>query len=541
MSKGKNKNKNKNKIQTEGLKLTRAQEELMDNSVMQSYCDYITGIRTSPLGGFDGELAARASAGFVAAAKKAGVSPAVVAETASFLIEHIEDMQKKNPETWEEAATPLLNMAADLTVPQCNRNAGLHRDEIQAALDVGDFLCSVQGGEDALFSLPVQLSSGDDTADKFNVVLFNLAWGNKIGIIRRSEDDNWVLDLSLTKIYGFVLMQRLMIFHLGALARMRQIATYEVGKAAAKMCAEKERECLRLQSCLENMTGKVESLKAELKTAKHERDDAQNSEKQISERAARFETELSELRSGIDTARETAVREARAEVANLIDELTTAADTAGKTAASMEQQLDAAHKHTDELERELEQALEAATAFTTVDAPALESLTMQREPIAALASMEQLPRTCREAAELASKAFSNLVVTKRALTSASDWDGGPGETWEILRALSMAMRDGIFSGGSDLQTEFKIASGYTLTMRETRTTNADKRLRKLRTVKFDGETFDITPHVKGKSRGRNALRINFCPDAKHNRVIVGHIGSHLETYGTRRQKIAKSG
>lgn len=271
----------------------------------------------------------------------------------------------------------------------------------------------------------------------------------------------------------------------------------------------------------------------ELKTAQSELADERSARERI-------ERQLAELQADIDAAREQAADEARAENARLIDELTAETDRAGRDAESLSKQLDAAHERTDRLERDLEEALKAAPAAEpAAESPATASTVSA--PAAALSDMARIPRTCREAAEVAAVAFPNLAITSRALDSADEWDGDVGEVWEILRALSKALEGGMFSGGRDLQGEFKQASGYTLSMREVNQTNANKRLKKLRRINYDGEVYDITPHVKGRARGNDALRVYFSPDVKHGRVVVGRIGSHLETDGTRRKKMGKRG
>lgn len=321
-----------------------------------------------------------------------------------------------------------------------------------------------------------------------------------------------------------------------AIGRLLSITVNEAVSGMMRL-ADNNRSLL---DSLGELKAKWESTRADTETTLRKLDVIQMEIDQ--ERTAResAEKQLAELQADIDAARKRAAEDARAENARLIDELTAETDRAGRAAESLSKQLDAAHERTDRLERDLEEALEAAAASASVPAvPA--AAPAASAPAAALASMERIPQTCREAAELAAVAFPNLAVTEAALDSAAEWDGGPGEVWEILRALSEAMSSGLFSGGRDLQGEFKQASGHTLSMREVNQTNANKRLKKLRRITYDGEVYDITPHVKGRARGNDALRVYFSPDVKRGRIVVGRIGSHLETDGTRRKKMGKRG
>jgi hypothetical protein len=52
----------------------------------------------------------------------------------------------------------------------------------------------------------------------------------------------------------------------------------------------------------------------------------------------------------------------------------------------------------------------------------------------------------------------------------------------------------------------------------------------------DGKEWDMTPHVKWGNSAPKCLRVYFAVDRDQKRLIVGHCGDHLDTYGTRRRK-----
>ena len=65
------------------------------------------------------------------------------------------------------------------------------------------------------------------------------------------------------------------------------------------------------------------------------------------------------------------------------------------------------------------------------------------------------------------------------------------------------------------------------------TTKSDKKLRRLRRVKYRGTEVDISAHVKCNGRGRSYMRIHFYVDRERKLIVIGHCGDHLKTSGTR--------
>ena len=49
---------------------------------------------------------------------------------------------------------------------------------------------------------------------------------------------------------------------------------------------------------------------------------------------------------------------------------------------------------------------------------------------------------------------------------------------------------------------------------------------------YEDKAIDITPHVKARV-WRERLRVYFETDRARGRIIVGHVGGHLETYETK--------
>ena len=87
---------------------------------------------------------------------------------------------------------------------------------------------------------------------------------------------------------------------------------------------------------------------------------------------------------------------------------------------------------------------------------------------------------------------------------------------------------------ADIEKNFDERSKYQLTMTEGKLTKRDSALMASRELVFEGDTIDITPHVKWGSSEPRMLRIYFAFHDVTNRIIIGHIGQHLPTAGTRK-------
>lgn len=133
-----------------------------------------------------------------------------------------------------------------------------------------------------------------------------------------------------------------------------------------------------------------------------------------------------------------------------------------------------------------------------------------------------------------------LVITAEALSSAANYAAFDSihEAWEMLSDLSRLVHDMKFKPpkdfSGDFEAYFNAKSRYELTMTETAATKKDKALMDLRQVEFGGKAFDVTPHIKWGSKEPKLLRIHFAFDEEHKKIIIGFVGQHLRTAGTRK-------
>lgn len=150
-----------------------------------------------------------------------------------------------------------------------------------------------------------------------------------------------------------------------------------------------------------------------------------------------------------------------------------------------------------------------------------------------------LPDSLSRVLKAAGKFYSNLCITPNAVKSAEDDTGNEciNETWEILGQLNNMLHRLKFESETaiDLEAAFDANSRYELAMSEGKNTKKDSKLMGLRLIEFEGETFDITPHVKYGNRAPKMVRVHFSFDEDKKRIIVGFVGSHMENATSKRR------
>jgi len=150
--------------------------------------------------------------------------------------------------------------------------------------------------------------------------------------------------------------------------------------------------------------------------------------------------------------------------------------------------------------------------------------------------LTKLPESLSDAVEKIARIHSRRIAfTDRAVKSASEAEFNDISTaWRALWAMATTLYDVFFNEeGGNKQKAFRDQSGFELAMTEGKLTNQDKKLMSLRKDTFMGRAINITAHVKFD---RARTRAYFCPFQENGTklIVVGHIGSHLDTAGTRR-------
>ncbi|MGI6150520.1 MAG: hypothetical protein ACOYIR_01000 [Christensenellales bacterium] len=129
--------------------------------------------------------------------------------------------------------------------------------------------------------------------------------------------------------------------------------------------------------------------------------------------------------------------------------------------------------------------------------------------------------------------LEKLDFSDDAYKSAKTCKLDPCEQWRVFFALAMEMRELFIMGNCDPYKEFKNSTGIECKRGEGSMTRKDKRLMRQFQTEYDGEIIDIEPHITYPKLKQS---IHFGFSEKHQKIIVGHCGEHMENYTTRKVK-----
>jgi hypothetical protein len=117
-------------------------------------------------------------------------------------------------------------------------------------------------------------------------------------------------------------------------------------------------------------------------------------------------------------------------------------------------------------------------------------------------------------------------------------DDAPSVTWRCLRAMATDLYDLVMQDlpARQVPETFKSRTIFELTWTESKETKRDNKLMAEWRLVYEGREIDITPHVKWGDTAPRLLRVHFWVDRNRKRIVVGHCGDHLDTYGTRRRR-----
>lgn len=162
------------------------------------------------------------------------------------------------------------------------------------------------------------------------------------------------------------------------------------------------------------------------------------------------------------------------------------------------------------------------------------------QPETIIRVMESLPSSFEECIKIGKSQFSNLEFSENARKSAAEATDGKTPKnvcmlWEMLWHLDSTLWDLKFRSRKtvDYVSEFKSKSGYTYAKGEGRMTNADPRLMRERTISHNGRVFETIIHLKPK--GNKDWRVYFDYDEENRKIVIGHIGNHLDNATTRKR------
>jgi hypothetical protein len=164
--------------------------------------------------------------------------------------------------------------------------------------------------------------------------------------------------------------------------------------------------------------------------------------------------------------------------------------------------------------------------------------------LGAVLELEEWPVEPAAVAALAATLYADRIVfADQGMRSLEKSDFGTcGDAcavlWRCLRAMATELH-GLLMGNPAAQNadkEFRSRTGFELAWTETKSTKRDNKLMALRRIRYGAQDVDITPHVTWGDRAPKLLRVHFHVDRQNGKLVIGHCGDHLDTYGTRRRR-----
>lgn len=123
-----------------------------------------------------------------------------------------------------------------------------------------------------------------------------------------------------------------------------------------------------------------------------------------------------------------------------------------------------------------------------------------------------------------------LIFHEQAVQSAEEYAEFTqlSDAWALLYSMGTTLFDLKFGSGSFSEQAYNNRSNYILTMKEGTMTKKDKRLMNARIIEYQGESYEMVPHIKYGNRPPKCLRVYFCFLEQERKILIGYVGPHLE-------------
>ena len=107
------------------------------------------------------------------------------------------------------------------------------------------------------------------------------------------------------------------------------------------------------------------------------------------------------------------------------------------------------------------------------------------------------------------------------------------ECWKMLLALHDTLHPLKYEEQALNENTFTDRTGISYAKTEGKQTKNDAKLAALRRFEFEGEPLEMWQHLKFGTKGDKILRIHFAFHEPSQRIVVGHIGPHMDNATTR--------
>ena len=153
----------------------------------------------------------------------------------------------------------------------------------------------------------------------------------------------------------------------------------------------------------------------------------------------------------------------------------------------------------------------------------------------------KIPSSLEETVKLKENLLKDrLIFTEEAHKSAADYGkcSTLDHAWKILFHIGTTLYDIKFGDqpAGDIEKRFKELSGYEYAKTEGQNTKGDSRLRQSRKIEHDKREYELWSHVKYGNEEPKLIRVYFDYDDDLKKIVVGHVGAHLDNATTRKKR-----
>lgn len=146
---------------------------------------------------------------------------------------------------------------------------------------------------------------------------------------------------------------------------------------------------------------------------------------------------------------------------------------------------------------------------------------------------QKLPSSAQDVAQFFRGVFSDtLDFTDRGIRSLAHCVTKPEILWECFYAMATKLIELYRTNTPEIENTFHVATGWDMARGEGSQTRSNPALMALRNDQYQGRNIRIEPHVrKGtKDNSPDCVRVYFCYDNISDRIIIGHVGNHLDNH-----------
>lgn len=155
----------------------------------------------------------------------------------------------------------------------------------------------------------------------------------------------------------------------------------------------------------------------------------------------------------------------------------------------------------------------------------------------AVRSISSYPETAYAIGEYFQRVYPEQIdFSERGLKSLKSCSTRLDVLWECFYMMASYLPDLYRTGTADIEAEYKKKTAWDLKRGEGKMTRKNSKQMTQRIDEYKGREISIEPHVANgnKESDPDFVRVYFAYDEETGKIIIGHVGKHLDNYSTRK-------